>query len=257
MIGTKSHKLFDSHFHLIEKGFPLVVNQGFLPDSFSSEQYKKRLENYDLAGGVIVSGSFQGFDQTYMTCALKTMGPTYVGVTQLPASVSDEEILSLNNAGVRGVRFNLARGGSEGPANLERFALRIHEVASWHAELYVNSSELDAMLSMLMSLPKVSIAHLGLSRKGFSSLLKLVEKGVKVKASGFYRVDFEVASALREIAAVDPEALFFGSDLPCTRAGRPYSDDDFKLVIDTLGIMLAGKVFYDNAVRFYQPLQCG
>ena len=257
MIGTKSYKLFDSHFHIIEEGFPLIVNQGFLPNSFSAEDYKKRMVNYDLTGGVIVSGSFQGLDQTYLTSALKKMGPTYVGVTQLQASVSDEEIVSLNNAGVRGVRFNLARGGSEGIENLESFALRIHEVASWHTELYVDSSELDAMFPILVSLPKVSIAHLGLSRKGFTTLLKLVEKGIKVKATGFYRVDFEVGRALQEIATVNPEALFFGTDLPSTRASRPYSDNDFKLVSEVLGAHVAQKVFHDNAVQFYQPSTCG
>ena len=253
MSGTKSYKLFDSHFHIIEKGFPLIVNQGFLPDNFSAEDYKKRLANYDVAGGVVVSGSFQGLDQTYLLNALKRLGPAYVGVTQLPASVSDEEIVSLSKAGVRGVRFNLARGGSEGIENLESFALRIHEVACWHTELYADSSELDALFPMLVSLPKVSIAHLGLSKKGFPTLLKLVEKGIKVKATGFYRVDFEVGKALQEIAAVDPEALFFGTDLPCTRASRPYSDNDFTLVSETLGADVAQKVFYDNAVQFYQP----
>ena len=46
-------------------------------------------------------------DQSYIIAALKELGPSYVGVTQLPATVSDDEVLSLNDVGVRGVRFNL------------------------------------------------------------------------------------------------------------------------------------------------------
>lgn len=253
MITTKTFKLFDSHFHIIDKRFPLVKNDGFLPDYFSCDEYHKRVKDYHLAGGAIVSGSFQGLDQSYLLQALETLGPSYVGVTQLPMSVSDEEIIKLNQAGVRGVRFNLKRGGSEGVENLERFAQRIYDVAGWHAELYVDSNELPSLSSMLLSLPIVSIAHLGLSGSGFSSVLKLVEGGVKVKATGFYRVDFEVKTALQEIVAIDDSALFFGTDLPSTRANRPYYDEDYYLVEQAVGADIARKVFYDNAVNFYKP----
>lgn len=249
----QTYRLFDSHFHIIDGQFPLVENQGFLPDIFPVKAYKKRLMNYRLAGGTVVSGSFQGLDQTYLINALKILGPTYTGVTQLPATVSDEEVIKLNTAGVRGVRFNLKRGGSEGLENLEIFSHRIYDLVGWHAELYVDSSELAPLLPILISLPKVSIAHLGLSRKGFTALLQLAEKGVKIKATGFYRIDFSVEEAIKKIASVNPESLIFGTDLPSTRADRPYSDRDFQLVVDTLGGKLAAKVFYDNAVSFYKP----
>jgi len=48
-----------------------------------------------------------------------------VGVTQLPATVGEEEILRLNAAGVRAVRFNLKRGGSEGVEHIESFAKKV------------------------------------------------------------------------------------------------------------------------------------
>ncbi len=107
-------KIFDSHFHIIDDRFPLVANQGYLPDNFTCADYLERARKLKIAGGAIVSGSFQAFDQTYLVTALEELGPTFVGVTQLPASVPDEEIMRLNGAGVRAVRFNLRRGGSEG-----------------------------------------------------------------------------------------------------------------------------------------------
>ncbi len=246
-------RLFDSHFHIIDQRFPLERNNGFLPEFFSCDQYRKRLEHYHLSGGAIVSGSFQAFDQSYLLAALKEMGPAYVGVTQLPAGVTDEEVLALNEAGVRGVRFNLKRGGSEGVENLDYFARRLYDLAGWHVELYVDSRDLDDLGPLLAPLPKLSIAHLGLSMDGFPALLKLAEKGCLIKATGFYRVDFDVKQALKDLANANPACLVFGSDLPCTRASRPYSDDDFALVIDALGEDAAAKVFYDNAVAFYQP----
>jgi hypothetical protein len=45
----------------------------------------------------------------------------------------------------------------------------------------------------------------------------------------------------------------FGTDLPSTRAPRPYLDDDYTLVLETLGEEKAANVFYKNAIEFYRP----
>ncbi len=247
------YPLFDSHIHIIDKRFPLIPNNGYLPEEFDNQEYLKRMASYDLCGGVIVSGSFQAFDQSYLVDALSRLGKSYVGVTQLPASVSDGEIQQLNNLGVRAVRFNLKRGGSEVLAHLASMAARVHEIASWHVELYVDSSKLQELYTTLINLPAVSIDHLGLSKSGFKLLSQLAEKGVKIKATGFSRVDFNIAHALKELHAINPTSLMFGSDLPSTRAPTPYSDNDFMLVAETLGGDAAIKVFSKNAIEFYKP----
>ena len=58
----KNFPLFDSHFHIIDPNYPLIRNNGFLPDAFTAEDYLKRMCAYDLVGGAVVSGSFQAFD---------------------------------------------------------------------------------------------------------------------------------------------------------------------------------------------------
>ena len=70
-----------------------------MPDAFTSEDYLDRLKAVDLCGGAVVSGSFQAFDQTYLFHALKVLGPSFVGVTQVPETVSDQELKELNSAG--------------------------------------------------------------------------------------------------------------------------------------------------------------
>ena len=186
-------KYFDCHFHIIDKNFPVVPNQGFMPDAFTSEDYLEPLKTFDLCGGAVVSGSFQAFDQSYLFHALKVLGPSFVGVTQVAQTVSDQELQELNGAGVRAVRFNVKRGGSEEILHLESMAQRVHRLVGWHTELYVDSTELADLFDTLVALPAVSIDHLGLSKAGFPTLLKLAEKGVRVKATGFGRVDFDVA----------------------------------------------------------------
>jgi predicted TIM-barrel fold metal-dependent hydrolase len=244
-------EVFDCHFHIIDRRFPLVPNNGYLPGDYTCADYLDRMKGYRLIGGAVVSGSFQAFDQGYLLDALAKLGPSFVGVTQLPATVSDGELLDLHRAGVRALRFNLKRGGSEEVGQLDAMARRVHETVGWHVELYVDSTELAALYGTLVALPAVSIDHLGLSREGFGTLLALAGKGVHVKATGFGRVDFDVRNALRELYAANPDALMFGTDLPSTRAPRPYTDDDASLVVEALGEEGAAKVLSRNAVAFY------
>lgn len=244
--------IFDSHFHIIDFQFPLISNGSYHPPQFTCQNYLQRTKHLLIVGGAIVSASFQGFDQTYLLDSLKKLGPNFIGITQLPSSVSDEEILQLNKSNIRGVRFNLKGGGLEGIENLENFAKRIHDLAKWHIELYVDSVHLPELSKTLLKLPAVSIDHLGLSKAGFKHLLLLVEKGIKVKISGFGRVNFPIPDALKELAKINEEAMMFGTDLPSTRAPRPFSDQDIQLILDTFDSKTSKKILYANAIDFYR-----
>ena len=244
-------RVFDSHFHIMDPRFPLTENQGYLPEYFTVDDYLESMKMFTLEGGVVVSGSFQGFDQTFFYPALEKLGASFVGVTQLPATTPDDEILRLNQHRIKALRFNIKRCGSEVAKQLSSVAARIFEIAGWHVELYIDSTMLKDLYPVLSRLPKISIDHLGLRQTGFEYLLKLVDKGAHVKASGFGRVDFEVRTALKTIFSSNPGALMFGSDLPSTRAPRPFHYDDCMLILDCLGDTAADRVFYKNAVDFY------
>lgn len=246
--------MFDTHFHIIDFRFPVEENQGFMPPSFPVDAYRARTHDLGITGGCVVSGSFQGFDTAFMLDALAKFGPAFVGVVQIPASTSDDEIQKLDAVGVRGVRFNLVRGGSASLQDLDRLARRVHDLAGWHAELYADARDLGPIYSTLAALPAVSIAHLGLSRAGLPTLLKLAEGGVKVKATGFGRVvDIDVPSALRDLAKANPDCLMFGTDLPSQRARRPFLPSDIELIRESLDPALWSKVFSENAIAFYCP----
>jgi predicted TIM-barrel fold metal-dependent hydrolase len=246
-------RVFDAHLHIVDPRFPLNANDGFRPGLFTVADYQERTQALGIAGGAVVSGSFQGFDQTYLLAALRELGPGFVGVTQVPVSVSDAEILRLAAAGVRAVRFNLRRGGSASVDHLEQLAWRVHRLAGWHAELYVDARDLAELADVLERLPSVSIDHLGLSAEGLPHLLRLVEHGVRVKATGFGRVDFSVPEALRSLMAANPQSLMFGTDLPSTRAPRPFKDSDLDLIGEAIGTGGSEAVLFDNAWEFYHP----
>jgi Predicted metal-dependent hydrolase of the TIM-barrel fold len=245
-------KLFDAHFHVIDPAFPLVANQGFLPPAFRVEDYRHAVSALEVVGGAVVSASFQGFDQEYLRAALRELGAGFVGVTQLPPDTPDDAILELDAAGVRGVRFNLFRGMAEDFDRLERFARRIHALAGWHVELYADAATLEPVAPRLAALPSVVIDHLGLTARGLPVLEWLVERGVRVKATGFGRLDFEPADVLRRLDEIDPHALVFGTDLPSTRAPRPFTPADVELVVQALGERRARAVLVENALRLYR-----
>jgi predicted TIM-barrel fold metal-dependent hydrolase len=228
--------VFDAHLHIIDPRFPLVASQGFVPGPFTVEDYRAATAGLDVVGGAVVAGSFQAFDRGWLLDALVRLGPAFVGVAQLEPDVSDEDVLALDAAGVRAVRFNLHRGG----ALDERLALRVYEVAGWHSEVYADGRTLAAHEARLRKLPRLVVDHLGLDHEALPVLRRL---GCMVKASGFGRVDLDVEAALR---ALDPSKLLFGTDLPCTRARRPFQYGDVELVAGIAPAALAdnGRAWY-------------
>ncbi|SPU38913.1 amidohydrolase 2 [Lysinibacillus capsici] len=244
-------RIFDAHFHIIDFNFPIIENQGYTPPSYVVEDYQKDTVRLQIAGGAIVSGSFQGFDQAYLLKALKQLGPTFCGVTQLPNTVTDDEIVHLHNNGVRALRFNSRRGGSEDLSQLETFARRVYDLVGWHSELYIDAKEIPEIASTIEALPAISIDHLGLSEEGLPHLLKLVDKGVRVKATGFGRVELDVKHALQAIYNANPDALMFGTDCPSTRAKRPFNYGDVELIQQLFDQQAADKILYKNELQWY------
>jgi len=245
-------RVFDAHLHIIDPRFPLEENNGYLPDPFTVEDYRRRVADLGVVGGAVVSGSFQGFDQGYLRAALTGLGPEFVGVTQIPSTTSDGEILELDSIGVRAVRFNARRGGSAGLSDLDRLARRVYDLAGWHTELYIDSRDLPELSGTLSALPAISIDHLGLSAEGFPHLLALVESGAHVKATGFGRMDLDPWDAMNRILEISPAALVFGTDLPSTRAPRPFGDADVTAMAERIDSRHLENVLWRNAEALYR-----
>lgn len=245
-------KIFDSHFHIIDKNFTLLKLNNYLPPEFTVDDYIQQTKSFNIVAGTLVAGSFQGFETDYMKSALKILGKNFVGTIQIPVTATDGEILDLDKNGIRGVRFNIKAGGSENLENLEELAYRVYALCEWHVELHIKSSDLPPLYELLKDLPSVSIDHLGYTQSGLDTLLKLVESGVKVKASGFGRVDFDVKQVLKEIVSVSTDALMFGTDLPSTRSPRPFRNEDIDLIRETFSEKIYEKIFYENAASFYR-----
>jgi predicted TIM-barrel fold metal-dependent hydrolase len=247
--------LFDAHFHVIDARFPLVANQGYVPASFTVSDYRDATADLEIRGGAVVSGSFQGLDTTYLEAALGALGEGFVGVVQLPVDVADAEVRRLDLLGVRAVRANVYRTGPDALDVAVALARRVDDLVGWHLEVYADAATVDA--TRLVELRAVVLDHLGLSAAGLPRLLEMVAAGVMVKAAGFGRIDpdLDVATTLRRIADVDPRALLFGTDLPATRARRPFRRSDLELLEDAVGVEAAAMATWENALARYRPQQ--
>lgn len=247
-------QIFDAHFHIIDFKYPVVENNGYLPPEFPIKQYQHQTKDLDIIGGAIVSGSFQVFDQTYLKASLKSLGKNYFGVANIPYHLSDKELQSLHTSNVKAVRFNLKRGGSETLEYLEVLSNKLYEEYGWHTELYVDSKDLAELKPKLKNLKKFSIDHLGLTDIGLKDLLYWVEKGVKVKATGFGRITFDPIPAMKKIYNINPDALMFGTDMPSTRAQTPFSVLDIQLIQDSFSEEAQDKIFKTNALNWYNNI---
>lgn len=209
-------KIFDSHFHIINPQYPLFENNGYLPSDFTIKNYYEQTQNLEIVGGAIVSGSFQKFDQEYLIDSLNKFGDNYFGVANVPISMDREDLERLNRSNIVAVRFNLKRGGSESIDNLVKLSNRLFDKYNWHTELYVDSKDLKELNPILVEIPRFSIDHLGLSKTGLKELYYWAEKGVKIKATGFGRIDFDPLPIMKKIYSINPKSLMFGTDLPST-----------------------------------------
>lgn len=242
--------MFDAHRYILDPQFPLFENQGARAEPYTIADYERDTDGLGITGGAVISASFHGTDQSFLVSSLETLGYGWVGVASLPPDATDEDILDLDKAGVRALRLNLKRGATD-VQTLTSQARRAHDLVGWHAELYVEASMLMSLEPILSKLPAVSVDHLGMSRQGLPYLLDLVDRGVRVKASGFGRVDMDVVDTMKQIHHVNPAALMFGTDLPGARAPRRFRESDLDLVAEAVGGDLPA-VLGGNARAWYR-----
>jgi len=221
---------------------------------------------------VFVQPSVYGTDNTAMLEAMKQCPLQNRGVVVLDETVSDADLDGLNQAGVRGVRFNLvdvADATKQLPVEpIRRIAQRI-EPFGWHLELLLHVDDypnLDALLADLAV--DVVIGHLGYLRPGrstedhgFQALLRLMQTGnCWTKLTGPYRVSADELpySSVDEFAGrlvrEAPERVLWGSDWPhvMVTSTMPNDGDLLDLLFDWVpDAAIRDKILVDNPAKLY------
>jgi 2-pyrone-4,6-dicarboxylate lactonase len=219
----------DTHAHVIGPYdiFPLHADRSYTPPEASSEAYFAMLEALGMQRGVLVQISVHGTDNRAMVRVLERHPDRLRGIAVIDETASDAEISALHQAGVRGVRANIAFRGGIGLDATVRIARRIAPFG-WHVQLLVDVASLPDIEAVVERLGvDVVFDHMGhtpvdraAEQAGFQGLVRLLRaRKAWVKLSGAYRVSSDArwrdtVALARGLVDAAPERCLWGSDWP-------------------------------------------
>jgi 2-pyrone-4,6-dicarboxylate lactonase len=121
------------------------------------------LDNHlGFSGEVVVAATCHGTDNTYMLNALKKAKGRALGVAFVEKTISDEELIELDKAGVRGVRYSYVKRLTNPPPPEEMVAMgnrlkRLKDAGQikndWHIDLYCEAADLKDLESHIKTIP--------------------------------------------------------------------------------------------------------
>ncbi|MGS0892943.1 amidohydrolase family protein [Burkholderia stagnalis] len=262
----------DCHHHVYDNRFPYDPDTKMrLPDA-TVAHYRQLQRRLGLQRNVIVQPSSYGTDNRCLVDALHEFGSSARGVAVIDDSISDHELQFLDEAGVRGVRFNFSRPAGAGMELLGRIAARIAPFG-WHIQVHTLGAGYVALESHLRALPvPLVIDHLGrvpqpegVQHESFAVLRRLMDRGdTWIKLSGAYHDSLAGAPHYADTGVMvrtwlddAPERVVWGTDWPHPAAivGEKPMPDDARL-LDLFGEWagdgaLLKKVMVGNPCRLY------
>ncbi|CAD6561399.1 2-pyrone-4,6-dicarbaxylate hydrolase [Paraburkholderia kirstenboschensis] len=228
----------DTHAHVIsgDSAYPMVAAaaRSYTPPPATEGKYLAMLDALHMTYGVLVQISVYGTDNRCMLEVLRRHADRLRGVAVVSPDVTDRELETLHEAGVRGLRINVLFGGGIGFAAMETLAQRIKHLG-WHMQFLMDVRHLPELMPRMASLPVAGVIdHLGhmpvaagLEDGGFAALRRLVtDHGYWVKLSGAYRISdrfqtFEdVTPFARTLIDDAPDRMLWGSDWPHVSLNR-------------------------------------
>ena len=265
-------KSCDAHCHIFGPGhiYPYSPGRSYTPPDAPLEKFRKLQSILGLERAVLVNASCHGTDNSVILDAIAQSDGQYRGVANVDQSFSDEEFRSLNEGGIRGVRFNFVKhlGGTPDMKIFHSIVDRISPLG-WHLVLHFDASDLLQFKSLLEDLPvPYVIDHMGrvptnqgTNQSAFRLLLDaLKRKNCWVKICGAERIStmgppftdaIPFAKALLEVS---PDRILWGTDWPHPNIARSMPNDGD--LVDLIPLFmpdekLQKKVLVDNPDRLY------
>ena len=274
-----------THIHGDPKKFPFFSGRVYTPEMAVPEEMAKLHKALHIQRVVIVTPSVYGTDNSATLYGMKARGADARGVAVIDDRTSQSELDAMDRAGVRGIRLNLATGGTNDPSvGRQRFQMAAARMKSrnWHVQMYTSLGMISAIKDVVAASPVPVVfdhfgraqAELGLQQPGFADLVGLVRSGqAYVKISGAYRAsklapDYaDVVPFAQALIAANPDRIIWGTDWPhpnsTTPPGRKPTDVTPLLQIDD-GLLLnqlpvwapdpaiRKKILVDNPARLYE-----
>jgi predicted TIM-barrel fold metal-dependent hydrolase len=221
-----------THIHGDPEKFPFFAGRVYTPEPASPEEMTALHKALHIERVVIVTPSVYGTDNSATLFGMKARGTTARGVAVIDEKTPDGDLDAMNQAGIRGIRLNLATGGVNDPTvGRPRFQAAVERVKgrNWHVQLFTSLSMISAIKDLVAASPVPVVfdhfggarAELGPEQPGFADLVELVRSGkAYVKISGAYRAsnlapDYADAAPLaRALIAANSDRIVWGTDWP-------------------------------------------
>ncbi len=276
----------DCHTHIhgdVEK-FPFFAGRVYTPEPASPEEMSALHKALDMERVVVVTPSVYGTDNSSSQYGMMPRGANARGVAVIDNKTPESDLDAMHKAGFRGIRLNLATGGTNDPtiarARLQAGIERVKD-RGWHVQMFTNLAMISAIKDIVAASPvPVVFDHfggaesaLGVEQPGFSDLLELVKSGkAYVKISGAYRAsklapDYADCVPLAQaLIAANSDRIIWGTDWPhpdsVTPPGRKPTEvtalfqiDDGQLLnqlpIWAPDAAIRKKILVDNPAKLY------
>ena len=272
----------DAHCHVFGPGaeFPFAPERTYTPGDASREQLFTLRDQLGVSRNVIVQATCHGADNSAMIDAVLASQGRARGIATVRSDITDAELQRLDQAGVRGVRFNfLKRLVSTSPKDeLAIIAAKIAPLG-WHIVLYFEGADLEDLSGFFGSLPTpLVVDHMGrpdvtkpVDGPEFSRFLRFVhDNDVWVKVSCPERLSVTGPPALdgakhtytdavpfgRRVIETFPARVLWGSDWPHPNLTHHMPDDG--LLVDYIPQVAVTPeqqqaLLVNNPMRLYWP----
>jgi len=236
--GTEPAKLkapanaCDCHMHIYDPRFPEPnPRPGVNPTNATVQDYRLLQKRTGTTRVVVVTPRNYATDNRVTVDALAQLGANARGVAVVRPTVTDTELRSLNDAGVRGIRFSLGDPSTAVVTidMVEPLAKRAADLG-WHVQFNVDGDQIAAHADLLARLPsQIVFDHMGhpslpagIEHASFGIMRRLIDKGrTWIKLSGAYSNSTigpplypEATKIAQAFVKAAPERMVWGSDWP-------------------------------------------
>ena len=264
----------DAHCHVFgpEAYFPFSPKRKYTPCDASKEQLFELRDFLGFERSVIVQATCHGNNNDALEDALLNSNDKARGIASVGEDIDHATLRRLDQAGVRGVRFNFVKRLVDNtPKDIFKKISKMIAEYGWHIVVYVESQDLEEIVSFLKALPTtVVFDHMarpdvakGTDSKEFNLLMRLMENEKfwckttcperLTKISPEYNYS-DVLPFMQKLVTNFPDRVLWGTDWPHPNM-KSHMPDDGKLV-DIIAIFAPDlttqkKLLVDNPLRLY------
>ncbi len=268
-----------THIHGDPAKFPYFSGRVYTPETALPDEMAALHKALRIQRVVIVTPSVYGTDNSATLYGMKARGADARGVAVIDDKTPESELDAMGRVGVRGIRLNLATGGTNDPAvGRQRLQTAVERMKSrnWHVQMFTNLAIISAIKDLVAASPVPVVfdhfggarAELGVQQPGFAELVELVRSGkayVKISVTAGPRADYaDFVPLAKALIAANPERIVWGTNWPHpnSASGRkateltPLFQVDDGHVLNQLPLWapdpgMRKKILVDNPARLY------